>query len=398
MEKYSGETSSVSIIQTKSVSETLDIVSSSLLESLPHDILHKVFEFASIFERTLCTRCNKFFHQFIFVECPDLWECLEFTHRHNSALAPHSHSFSSKLTDRHLRILLKNIHANKVVRKLSLIGCTCLKGTGLSPLKGSKVLRHIDLRTMIIRPKPLLPRRSSIRRRNLSILEIPRMDQSQNVRLSNLPSTISNQIHFHGTDVNIPKTDSNDSRIEPLDIDTILSILDTMIPPAIEPSQSVLWFVYFPWSTNDLRHDLRLSHTKVMPWRMKFDDILRCRIVDNRIRCYYCQTYIADTHYFDRRSNINHICNFCLRYICGGRRSSGEEIRKNVGEALISSNYTPSSTSTCSIQSCRICEANSCSNCNQVWSCTTCETPLCAKCFNVGCSCKNNVVSAESLV
>ena len=57
-----------------------------------------------------------------------------------------SKQMASKLTDDQLKKLLVKCHAKEVTTVLKLTGCVGLKGKGLEPLRGSIVLREIDLK------------------------------------------------------------------------------------------------------------------------------------------------------------------------------------------------------------------------------------------------------------
>lgn len=55
-------------------------------------------------------------------------------------------SGNKTITDDQLRVFLTNINAKENTQKLSLVGCVNIRGPGLEPLRGSRVLEDIDLR------------------------------------------------------------------------------------------------------------------------------------------------------------------------------------------------------------------------------------------------------------
>ncbi|KAL7525924.1 hypothetical protein ACHAWF_001566, partial [Thalassiosira exigua] len=57
-----------------------------------------------------------------------------------------------RISDDQLRALLANASARERTRRLSLAGCANVRGTGLAPLRGSRVLEDVDLRVRGCRP------------------------------------------------------------------------------------------------------------------------------------------------------------------------------------------------------------------------------------------------------
>lgn len=117
----------------------------SPLELLPSDVLSHVIGFSvgPCVPRILrVARCSKTLYHTVINDCPMLWEEMVF---HESNGTAHH-----RLTDDMLAALLRRVDARRVTKKLDLSGCARLVGTGLEPLRHSRVLESVDLRTRCV--------------------------------------------------------------------------------------------------------------------------------------------------------------------------------------------------------------------------------------------------------
>lgn len=104
------------------------------IDKLPSGVM--VHDFLELPDRIRSVSSSKLLQKLIFQECSPLWRDIDF-----GAL-----EYESKvaLTDDALSSLLVRVSAKTVTRSLNLNYCHSIKGTGLKPLSGSKVLEKLS--------------------------------------------------------------------------------------------------------------------------------------------------------------------------------------------------------------------------------------------------------------
>ena len=109
----------------------------SSLERLPPEIMTNVLGFVDLAVRVRLASCSTILRQLIFKDCRGLWIKIDFSELSYS---------QQRLTDEMLASLLTRVDARHVTENLSLFCCEEIQGTGLAPLRHSRVLEYIDLR------------------------------------------------------------------------------------------------------------------------------------------------------------------------------------------------------------------------------------------------------------
>ena len=101
------------------------------MERLPTELLVKILHFVDIPAKVTLARCNLTLQQRIYRDCSDAWTEMNFS--------------STRLTDLELSTLLIRINAREVLQHLDLNGCSGIRGTGLYPLRHSRVIETVKL-------------------------------------------------------------------------------------------------------------------------------------------------------------------------------------------------------------------------------------------------------------
>lgn len=112
--------------------------STTMMDTLKPNLMTKVLEFGNLQDRLSFASVSKHARRVVMKECKELWIHLDF-----SILSP---SVRSNLTDKHLAGLLKRVNAKHVTQSLILASCNNIDGSGLTPVRRSKVLSVVDLR------------------------------------------------------------------------------------------------------------------------------------------------------------------------------------------------------------------------------------------------------------
>lgn len=124
-----------------------------MLASLPSDVMVRVNEFLHLHERIHFASSSKKLQKLIYQDCTPLWREIDFS----------SINWEAKrlLTDERLSSLLTRVNARTVMKSLNLDGCGKLVGSGIEPLRNSKVLEAISLRSLPfvqnLRPDIIIP-------------------------------------------------------------------------------------------------------------------------------------------------------------------------------------------------------------------------------------------------
>ena len=109
----------------------------SMLERLSVDLMVHILEFVELPERLRLSMCSTKLLKVITTECTPLWVDIVF----------YSLKHATSLTDDMLAALLTRVNARNVTKYLDLDGCSKIDGRGLAPLRHSRVLERVDLRT-----------------------------------------------------------------------------------------------------------------------------------------------------------------------------------------------------------------------------------------------------------
>ena len=103
------------------------------MEELPPELMVKVLAFTDIPTRTKLALCSLSLQQRVYRDCPQVWTNVDL-------------SYSYNITDLGLSRFLTRINAKEVTKTLDLNYCRHLRGSGLMPIRNSRVLEHVDLR------------------------------------------------------------------------------------------------------------------------------------------------------------------------------------------------------------------------------------------------------------
>lgn len=119
----------------------------STMEQLPTEVLSRLLDFLTIPSRIQLARGNTTLQQRVYRECPLAWETMNFV----SSLS-YDQRFS--FGDLQLSTLLTRVNAIEVTKNLNLTSCLAIRGSGLFPLQGSRVLESVELRHTSIGKNP----------------------------------------------------------------------------------------------------------------------------------------------------------------------------------------------------------------------------------------------------
>ena len=101
-------------------------------------LLTKVLQLVQLPDRVKLSLCSKSLLATVTKHCPMLWETIDF--------ACLERKQRQKLTNTMLAAILTRVDAREVTTFLSLRGCHSIRGHGLDPLGGSRVLERVNLR------------------------------------------------------------------------------------------------------------------------------------------------------------------------------------------------------------------------------------------------------------
>jgi hypothetical protein len=118
---------------------------------LPAPLVSHVIDYLDVASLVQVAGCNSSWHREVYDERPNLWTEIEWIDTKRGLSGPDFEdrvrkSPASNMTDSQLAALLKRCKARERCHVLKLTGCLRIQGTGLEPLRGSHVLREIDLR------------------------------------------------------------------------------------------------------------------------------------------------------------------------------------------------------------------------------------------------------------
>ena len=106
------------------------------MEQLPTETLVHILGFLDVPSRLQLARGNQALRRKIYRDCAQAW--VEFK--------PCTHEFDERFTDLDLSRLLTRVNAREVTKSLDLQSCNRISGSGLMPLRNSRVLERVDLR------------------------------------------------------------------------------------------------------------------------------------------------------------------------------------------------------------------------------------------------------------
>ena len=131
-------------------------VQCSFLECVPEDLMLAILQRLDL--RALCrlAGCSKLTQRLVYAQAERLWRRIDlgsWPHHPGEGAS----NYLARLTDEALATILRRCNAHGVTTYISLRHCTGLSGAGLAPLRSSRVLQEIDLRTEdrhLYRPGP----------------------------------------------------------------------------------------------------------------------------------------------------------------------------------------------------------------------------------------------------
>ena len=343
----------------------------SFLECIPAELMAPILKRLDL--RGLCCLAgsSKFMQNCVYVQEERLWRRIDFGSwplRPLKVAADGTGNYLAHLTDDALAAILQRCNARDTTTFISLRNCTGLRGPGLEPLRSSRVLEEIDLRT---------------ERRHLSTPG---------------PASLNN--------------------------DAVVKILKTMLrgPTADSPAAVVLANVHVRRQRFGDRSmqmwDFRNSHSTLQydePVRGLMTELARVlllQVVDNKAACGHCDDLIVgpDTELpkllLMDRSTLSP-CKSCKKHTCQ-RFRAGSACPESLACMQCSAVecgkcamlYSCSECSgyfcfNCAIMGyCAMCDMGFCSNCRFVSVCTKCDKshcdtcdymPTCDKCYKSVC-------------
>ncbi|KAL7461943.1 hypothetical protein ACHAXS_002352 [Conticribra weissflogii] len=124
---------------------------------LPRDILlNSILPHLDLQALVNLSSASKLCHRLVFLETPPTrWSKIRFLRDRTPSDGTHGSTKRSdgarrthtcKITDEQLKAFLTRVNARENTREISLWGCDTIRGGGLTPLSGSRVLETIDLR------------------------------------------------------------------------------------------------------------------------------------------------------------------------------------------------------------------------------------------------------------
>lgn len=121
-----------------------------MIERLPDELLIEVLDFRDVPSRIHLARGNKALQQRVYRDCSQAWETIDFSELTDKQ--------TESITDAALSILLSRVNAKDVTKHLSLESCSAIRGNGIIPLQGSRVLESVRLTGALVdkNPAPLL--------------------------------------------------------------------------------------------------------------------------------------------------------------------------------------------------------------------------------------------------
>ena len=124
--------------ETRAAAKRRRIAEMTPLSDLPLNVLAQILSCLDVGSLVQTAGCNRALRYQVFEEHAELWQKIDFGELSVEAAA--------QVTDQELHNLLYKCHAHNRCQVLKLHGCIQLTGRGLEPLRGSCVLREIDLR------------------------------------------------------------------------------------------------------------------------------------------------------------------------------------------------------------------------------------------------------------
>lgn len=116
--------------------------STSMVETLPVDILTRILEFSFVPDCLNLARCNTSLLKKVTKDCTSLWVDICFYYD-----IAQEDKRNRVMNDEMLAALLTRVDAINVTKSLNLEVCHAIKGHGLEPLRGSRIVERVNLRT-----------------------------------------------------------------------------------------------------------------------------------------------------------------------------------------------------------------------------------------------------------
>ena len=324
---------------TRSAAKRQKVADNALFprKHLPLPVVDQILECLDIVSFVQIAGCNSAWKKEIYDNRPELWSVIQFSTLDVTQLNQRGRSGlggqpAARLTDRQLRALLQNCKAVERCKVLNLTGCLRIRGQGLDPLRGSCVLREIDLR----------------------------LRGSANI---------------------------NNSHRE-VDADVVLPILSSMppivanlVPAALAPGYTNslgLSLVKFNQANRDATNIYSRFTETIGDWLSEFHESLRRQAEEHRTACGYCHRSVMEVAVADGTESWKMgiaYCQCCQKYSCG---DGSCPCTRDCEE--------------CSVQCCQPMGRESqsqCPNHKMIYSCQKCNRFQCEDCFD-GFMCSND--------
>lgn len=104
----------------------------TMMEALPVDLLTHTLVFMDVSSRAKLASCNASLQARIYHDCAKAWETIDLP-------------FYTRMTDLELSLLLTKVNARQRTKSFNLTHCLFIQGTGLMPLRMSRVLETVNL-------------------------------------------------------------------------------------------------------------------------------------------------------------------------------------------------------------------------------------------------------------
>lgn len=111
-----------------------------MMEQLPLDVMVRILDYMDIPTRLKLARCSLTLQRRVYRDCSQAWVSIRFWELRSPYL-----KCLLRFTDYHLSRLLVRVNARDVTKNLNLMGCCCIRGSGLTPLRNSRVLERVNL-------------------------------------------------------------------------------------------------------------------------------------------------------------------------------------------------------------------------------------------------------------
>lgn len=346
-----------------------------MIEQVPNEILSHILVFLQVSERLKFARCNPSLQHRIYRECPRAWRTIDCSHDETAC---------RHLSDVALPVLLSNVNARDVTTVLHLGGCSRFRGTGLEPLRGSRVLERIYLWGTVAEETPGPA---------ISVLETMISHRLCTVMFSHVPLPEDDVLlNFFARLRNARFQDAIRNKV----------LCTSCQQPVMEQSRQLVQHI---WGINILCFGCNKPYCRRAFCEMDVKEChgcseLFCADCHLAKQCFRCgHSYCIDCNCFEeclkckrsycgpcRTEDFMMNCQGCRKTVCKECLASREACQNN-GCLLCNDCYTYQTCSVCGSQKCNRCECDSISLCKRClkwyctrWECSSSEVGQCRAC------------------